>query len=296
MTNLAPILIFVYNRPEHTLRLIESLVNCELSKDSDLFVFIDAPKPDATNIDKNLQVEKIVRNITHFKSVTIYKNEVNKGVDKSIMDGVSKIINIYGKVIVLEDDLIVGLDFLRFFNWALSSYEEDLRIYSVNGFMFPVDFDKNTVVLLPTISSWGWGTWKNRWKKFEFEEKNRNIIVKNTELSNRFNLPGIDYAKMLIENKECWDINWYFYVFKNNGLNIYPSKTLVKNSGFDGSGVHCPNVNFFQDFDKNTKIDFLKSLTIDLEFYDFFLNYFTNRNKDKLFHEKLNNLIKLKWL
>lgn len=301
-TPLAPILLFVYNRPEHTTQLINSLINCEMSDSSELFVFIDAPKKDANKIDiqKNEAVIKIINNIKHFKKITIYKNEINKGVDKSIMDGVTKIINLYGKVIVLEDDLIVAIFFLKYMNWALNTYELNKRIYSVNGFMFPVETLKKGIVLLPYIRPWGWATWKDRWQTFSFDEDNRTIISECTELKQLFDVPSCEFPEMLINEKECWDINWYFYVFKHNGLNVFPTQTLVKNNGFDGTGVHCPNSPLLQNFNPNIQLSLTEESTLDLVFYKSYFEYFKNtennrKHKLKIWAQKIifNTLKKL---
>ncbi len=280
---LAPILVFVYNRPQHTSRLIESLVNCELSEKSELFIFIDAPKKDysAELLEKNKEVKELVRKINHFKKVTIFENKLNKGVDKSILDGVTQIINHHNKVIVLEDDLLVAKSFLKYFNWALDVYERNENIYSVNGFMFPINYPHKNVQLLPLSSAWGWGTWKNRWEKFHFDEANRNLINNSPTLKTKFNLPGVDYASMLISNKECWDINWYFHVFKNNGLNVFPSQSLIKNTGFDGSGVHCPDEELIQTFNHNTEVHLTKRTETDISFQKVYYDYFERIDKMK---------------
>lgn len=298
--SLAPILVFCYNRPKHTANLIDSLINSELSSFSELFVFIDAPKIGASkeDINKNSDIKEMIKGISHFKKITVFESETNKGVDKSIMDGVTKIISVYGKVIVLEDDLIVANSFLKFMNWALKAYENNDRIYSVNGFMFPLDYELNNIQLLPLSSAWGWGTWKDRWCKFQFDEENRNIINQSSQLKERFNLPGVDYAKMLISHKECWDINWYYYIFKQSGLNVFPSKALVKNTGFDGSGVHCNDDDFIQDFDLVNEINLNKQEEMDLYFLKSYYDYFIKIEKENVrknnFISKLKNKIKHK--
>lgn len=284
-TSLAPILLFTYNRPEHTALLLNSLKNCELSESSELFIFIDAPKLNATkkDIQQNIEVSELVKKINHFKKVTIHQNVINKGVDKSIMDGVTQIINQYEKVIVLEDDLIVGHFFLTYMNWGLKTYELNQRIYSINGFMFPIKNDsERDIALLPYISSWGWATWRDRWQQFKFDEENRFIISESEELKQKFNIPTYEFSKMLINNKECWDINWYFHVFKQNGLGVFPKKTLVKNMGFDGSGVHCPNNELIQEYSVTLKLKLVEEDEIDLVFYKKYLEYFKSiRNIQK---------------
>lgn len=139
---LAPVLIFVYARPEHTRRTIESLAYNYQADDTDVFIFSDAPKN-----------EKAIKNVTLvrdyidtlpdkklFKSVKIIKSEFNKGLANSIISGVNEIIELTQQVIVLEDDLITSPDFLSYMNDALKFYENDKKIWSVSGYTFNLDF------------------------------------------------------------------------------------------------------------------------------------------------------------
>lgn len=298
MMNLAPVLLFVFNRPNHTIKLIESLKNNELSSDTELFVFVDVPKISASEEDKikNRKVFELVNDIKHFKNVTVFRNEVNKGVDKSIIDGVNRIISDYKKVIVLEDDLLVASSFLSYMNWALNNFERNQRIYSVNGFMFPVDYrGSDDIVLLPYTSSWGWGTWIDRWGQFKFDEENRSTILKSKQISSQFNLPGVDYANMLVSHKECWDINWYFYVFKNSGLNVFPTKSLIKNMGFDGTGVHCTDIEFEQKFHFETQLNYSVVREKDITFMINYIDYFDRKKVESksFFKSILSKFIKM---
>ncbi len=283
MADLAPIVLFVYNRPIHTRQVLESLQACSLSGESTLFIFFDGPKTNATAAD--LQNIEKTRSVIGEKqwcgTVNILTNEKNRGIDESIVAGVSQIIEQSGKVIVLEDDLIPANCFLEFMNQALTVYKDHKNVYSVNGFMFPTGYGKAETVLLPLTSSWGWATWKDRWTDFKFDAGNPIFLSGNSFINQRFNLPGINYAELMLRHKECWDINWYFHVFKRNGLGVFPSQTLIKNIGFDGSGVHCPDQEFAQDFSNATNLVCTTEKEINLTFYENYLNYFARQSPDK---------------
>ena len=135
---LAPIILFVYNRPWHTQQTVEALQKNELSSESDLVIFADGPKANATEEQKEKisQVREYTHKISAFKSVTIYEKEINCGLANSVIAGVTEIINKFGKVIVVEDDLVTSRYFLNFMNETLDFFENDEWIFSVSGYNY----------------------------------------------------------------------------------------------------------------------------------------------------------------
>jgi len=243
-TAFAPIILFVYNRPEHTRRTVTSLLKNPEAEMSDLFVFSDAAK-DKSAEEAVRQVREYIRQISGFKTLTIYERDSNWGLANSVIDGVSRICNEFGKVVVLEDDLDVSPHFLAYMNAGLYKYEHDEQVMQIAGYMFPIDIQSNEDALfLPLTSSWGWATWQNSWEKFDKTASSFNTIKNNPSLKKQFDLDGrYPYFKMLEAQKKAkvdsWAIRWYLSVFIKNGLVLYPRKSLVENSGFDGSGVNC---------------------------------------------------------
>lgn len=240
----APIALFVYNRPAHTRETIEALRKCELAEQSDLFIFSDAPK---TNKDADAvsEVREYIRSIDGFKSVSIGERNANFGLANSIINGVTSVINVHDRIIVLEDDLIVSPNFLRFMNDALDQYEDKPSVIQISGYMFPVKVDiDEDALFLPMTTSWGWATWKRAWQLFDPDAKGYASLKNDSMLRKRFNLDGaFDYFSMLENQLEgrinSWAIRWYLATFLNNGLTLYPRQSLVSNIGFDGSGTHC---------------------------------------------------------
>lgn len=239
-----PIALFVYNRPAHTREAIEALRKCELAKQSDLFIFSDAARTDK-DAHAVSGVRQYIRNIDGFKSVSITERDTNFGLANSIIDGVTSVINAYGRIIVLEDDLIVAPGFLEFMNDALDKYESQSSVVQVSGYMFPVTVDiDEDALFLPMTTSWGWATWKRAWQLFDPDAKGYASLKNDSTLRKRFNLDGaFDYFSMLedqlVGRVNSWAIRWYLATFLCNGLTLYPRQSLVSNIGFDGSGTHC---------------------------------------------------------
>ena len=240
---LGPIALFVYNRPWHTRQTVEALQKNEFSAQSDLFIFSDAArKPEA--VAAVCEVREYIKTIGGFKSVNIVERDRNLGLANSIIDGVSETCSKYGKVIVVEDDLIVSPHFLSYMNNALDLYAEEPRVMQISGHMFPIRFDgAYDAVFLPFVTSWGWATWGRAWACFDHSVKQFEVLNKDVQLRRRFNLDdAYPYFDMLVDQLngriDSWAIKWYVSVFFNDGLTLYPRLSLVINIGFDGSGTH----------------------------------------------------------
>lgn len=241
----APIALFVYNRPVHTRRAIETLQRDELSGESDLFIFSDGPKGPGT-IDAVREVRNFLRGIAGFKSITIVERERNLGLAASVIDGVTRLCDEFGRVIVLEDDLIVSPHFLEYMNTALDRYGNDERVMQVSGHMFPVEIPAKTdAVFLPIVTSWGWATWKRAWLHFDpaavtgYKKISCDpALLAKFDLGNSYDFSGM-LEQQLRGEIDSWAIRWYQSVFLRSGITLFPRKTLVENTGFDGSGTHC---------------------------------------------------------
>ena len=239
---LSPIVLFVYNRPRHTRQAMEALRNNELAKDSQLFVFSDGPRSDD---DKKTvqQVREYIKSVEGFKNVTLFERDRNVGLAQSIISGVTDIVNQFGKIIVLEDDLITSQYFLSYMNQALELYQNETRVMHISGSIYPIDtFPSEETFFLRIPLCWGWGTWKRAWDLFE---KKFEILEKfDRPMKEMFDFDGTyPYWKQLEMNHKrqlsTWFVFWYATVFLKNGLALFPKESLVKNIGHDGSGIHC---------------------------------------------------------
>jgi hypothetical protein len=244
MSELAPIALFTFKRPEHTQRTLEALArNPEFTR-SELHIFCDGSRRPSEDAAVEATRE-VARRFPHSEK-TLHEAPANRGLAASIVDGVGRLCEQYGRVIVVEDDLVVAPVFLDFLNRGLDRYETDERVMQISGHMFPVDLQVNDsdAVFLPFTTSWGWATWQRAWKHFDPTMKSFGALATDRSLRKRFNLGNAyPYYSMLKKQKagviDSWAIRWYLSVFMQDGLALYPRRSLVSNEGFDGSGMNC---------------------------------------------------------
>jgi len=237
---LAPIAIPAYNRPDHLRKVIDALSKNTLAKESDLFIFSDAPLSDKVS-DKVSEVRNMP--VKGFKSVNRINNIVNVGASASIIDAVTRTLFMYDSVIVLEDDLITSPNFLIYMNRCLDLFKDRKDISSISGYnMIPA----TDLYLSYRPCSWGWATWSDRWDAFD--PNNQKITKKDKR---GFNRGGDDLYRMY-KQIDVWDVKWAFHNYKHSLYTVYPDISKVKNIGSDGSGIHVENRNLSVELDTNS--------------------------------------------
>jgi GT2 family glycosyltransferase len=258
---LAPIVLFTYNRLWHTTQTIEALQKNELASQSDLFIYSDGVKDNDSNSIIH-ELRKYLKTITGFKSITIIERDKNWGLADSIIDGVTEIVNKFGKIIVLEDDIITSPYFLKFMNNSLDFHENKSKVWHVSGWNYPIDPDSlPSTIAIPIMNCWGWGTWATNWKFFSKNPiAEYNLLIKNRSLQMKFDIDNSinnwKQIKLNHQNKiNTWAIYWHATIFKNQGLCINPTISLTQNIGFDNSATNCKGDNPFKTiiFSKSIK-------------------------------------------
>jgi Glycosyl transferase family 2 len=237
--DLAPIVLFVYNRPEHTRRTLTALAANPMAVDSDLIIYADGSKK-PEHQDSVQAVRDLVRNTSGFKSLKIVERETNFGLAESIVSGVSEVCAADGRVIVVEDDLVVAPDFLSFLNAGLTRYRDEERVFQISGYSYPAH-DQSTPpsFFLPMVSCWGWATWSRAWAKFDPTMSALTRLDNNPVARRQFNVDDTyDYYGMACQQRQgridSWGIRWHLSLFAADGLVLYPRDSLVYNAGAHG--------------------------------------------------------------
>lgn len=292
---LAPIILFTYNRPWHTCQTVEALKKNELATQSDLIIFSDAPK--STQAEQSVQeVREFLRTIDGFNSVKIIERNENWGLAKSIIDGVTDVVNEYGRVIVLEDDIVTSPFFLRYMNEALNLYQNESEVMHISGYNYPIVHDEvpDTFFVKPT-TCWGWATWDRAWKYYKKDcEYYLSVFDKN--MIKDFNLNhAYNYFSQIKQNYkgllDTWAIFWYASLYLRGGLSLHPRMSFTHNIGHDGQGQNCNATNVFdtqlvQEFTAIQKVTLVESTKGRVALEDYF-----NSIKVK-FHRRLFRKIK----
>lgn len=254
MTNLAPIIVFCYNRPDHLEQTLDALSRNELADQSTLYIYCDGPKESASEemLQMIADVRQVARKRLWCKEVHIVEAEKNKGLANSIIGGVTDVINKHGKVFVLEDDLVSSPHMLKFVNKSLDFYEDYAGVFSISvnrpplsKMQIPEDYPYEVFACLRSYST-GWGTWKDRWEKVDWSMDDFDRCKQNPDMLRALSRLGDDFPPMMQMQEDgkidSWAVRFGFAHFKHHAVAILPCRSYVTNIGFDGTGTHSGTV------------------------------------------------------
>ncbi len=298
----APIVLFVYNRPWHTEQTLRALMANDLAAESELFIYADGAKPgaDAEQLQRISDVRALLRREQWCGQVHIIESDHNKGLADSIIAGVTEVVNQYGRVIVLEDDLVTSCGFLRYMNDALNLYEKDKQVMLVSGYIYPYKHIPKTptTYFLRVYACWGWATWKRAWDCYEHDIDVHLSHYNTPALQKEFDIEGNmrNYCQ-LVYNKQgtyyTWAVRWYASWLWTGGYALFPSHSLVCNVGFDNSGEHCGTSQTSYngqvvDFVAVQKVPIVENKKVRHEIDQFFKRQYGPRN----FHQRIGQFAK----
>lgn len=240
---LAPVLVSVYSRLGHFQKCIEALQKNELANETELFVVSDgAARPEHERAVQ--QVREYAKTISGFKKVHLILRAENQGMFKSIISAHDELLEKYGRLIFLEDDIITAPTFLTYMNEGLDFYEKNNNIFSIHGYSYPVDYPQSysknkDLFLFPRYNPWGVGLWQEKWSKLSFDQKEIDLFLEDRNTVRDF-LKVQPNLLSIMENKIlAADVMISYHLFKNNLNGVYPINTQTLNAGFDDSGDHC---------------------------------------------------------
>ncbi|ABC89563.1 probable hemolysin protein [Rhizobium etli CFN 42] len=249
MSSRTPVAIFTYNRAEHTERALDALCRARRIEDCDFYFYSDGPKTEAAQAGVEATRE-VLRRWAPRLNATVVERPGNLGLAKSIFTGVSDLCDQYGRVVVVEDDLVVNPDFLHFMIDSLDRYENETSVMQVGGLTLspPSDVEADAF-MLPVTTTWGWATWKRAWQHFSWVPEDLEEARRDNAWRQLFDLNGTCMFSAMLEDRiagrnDSWGILWWYAVSRRRGLVLYPRRSLVWNGGFDGSGVHCGDDDF----------------------------------------------------
>lgn len=286
---LAPIILFTYNRPWHTERTLQALSENKYASESDLYIYCDGPKATASEeqMVNIASVREVARSKQWCKSVTILEAEKNKGLANSVISGVTDVIEKYGKVIVLEDDLVTSKWFLKYMNEALDYYENRHGVMSISAnrppldkMEIPTDYEYDVFACLRSYST-GWATWRDRWDRVDWSLDYLEEFLNHPEQVKAFNRCGDDMTDMLIDQRDgridSWAVRFGFAHFKEHCVAILPCIPYVDNIGFDGTGRHS-GVNLTGEYRNDLTLSVENPRFLELVYEDSrIINAFYNR-------------------
>lgn len=240
---LAPVVLFAFSRSEHMRRTLVALAANALAGQSDLIVYADAARNER-EAEAVRAVRAMIRATSGFRTVTLIERDVNFGLARNIIEGVSEVLRQHERVIVLEDDMVTSPFFLTYMNEALERYANDDRIICIHGYVYPLAVALPETFFLPGADCWGWATWQRGWACFNPDGAQLLRELKQRNMERAFDYEGsYPYTQMLeaqiAGTNDSWAIRWYASAFLLGKLTLYPGRSLVHNIGNDATGTHC---------------------------------------------------------
>jgi hypothetical protein len=284
---MSPILLFAFKRVEPLKKTIDALRQNYGAADAELFIFCDGPKNPNDN-PKVDEVRRYVDSVEGFNHKMVFKSEQNKGLARSIIDGVSYVLESYDTVIVLEDDLVTSRNFLVYMNSALRFYKDDQKIFSISAFTYPIRKPEGypyDVFFNNRACSTGWATWKDRWNEVDWHR------LKNASMKEvlRTKALGTDFPSLIQKYRtkriDSWAVPWCYHQFTQRSLTVYPVISKIQNVGFGGDATHTSQTarRFYTDLDIGVTRDFIfQQPAIASKYYlDRYRSFFSYQNRIK---------------
>lgn len=298
---LAPIIVFAYNRPEHLRKTLEALANNDLANESQLFIYCDGARENASEEQLNRIVEN--RDVAHlakgFKTVTVIEHPKNIGLKANIVGAVTEVVNTYGRVITLEDDVVTSKGFLRFMNEALEMYKDDEQVMHISGYMWPHRWPlPETFFYQMPYPGGGWATWKRAWQYYDDDAEKLYHQWENRW--DEFNTVGTHLQKQLYDNYQgtlnTWYIKWHAVLLSRHGLTLYPGQSLTNNIGFDEFASNCRPTDKFDvepvDYMPVKRIPIRENKLAAHEIYAFYQGRWYNKRRRNALIAKMKNIIR----
>lgn len=285
----APVLIPTLNRYNHFKACLESLERCRYADRTTVYIALDYPPSEKYEKGYNQIINYLEEKIENhgFKSLSVIKRDHNHGLigrEANYMMATDEVFRKHDRYIFSEDDNIFSYRFLEYMNLGLCAYKDDKSIFGICGYMHPLEFPleiSGDAVSLTEMSAWGFGSWRDRRLNFDKQTKLVDELLSDKKVFRHYLKYNTGFYTGLMAMKKkslLWgDCLYTIYMYREGMKCIFPLKSLVKNYGNDGTGMHG-GVNHSLDYQESEGY-------IEDEYVFNLLNEKDTEKVSKMYHE-----------
>jgi hypothetical protein len=174
--------------------------------------------------------------------VVLCERESNLGLGRSILIGVTEVLDKHESAIVFEDDLICVPGTYEYLCAALRHYQDDDRVMSVTGWTHPL-VTPDVVTTLPYFDGRAeclvWGTWARAWPGMETDAKTLMEQCKDQGIDiYRYGADLVEMAKAE-RRLNIWAVRLLYLHILKRGLCLRPPWSMVEHIGFDADATNA---------------------------------------------------------
>jgi hypothetical protein len=236
-----PVALFVFNRPEHTARVLAAVAR---ARPRTLLVVADGPRPDRPGEAERCEaVRELVERVDWECTILRDYADRNLGCRRRVSSGLDWVFSECERAIILEDDCVPDPSFFRFADELLERYADDERVMMVSGnnFQTAPPAGGSSYYFSAYAHIWGWATWRRAWRLYDVEMRRwPEVRAGLTDLGD-----GVTeaYWREVFDlthagRIDTWDYQWLFACRLNGGLSATPELNLVSNIGFGDGATH----------------------------------------------------------
>ena len=240
-----PILLIGYKRPVTT-RLV--FAEIRKARPKKLFFAVDGPKRnDPLDLARVNEVRDIILGVDWDCEVRTYFADENLGSKLAESSAINFFFEHVTEGVILEDDCLPDQSFFNFCGILLAKYRYDDRIMHISGNNFQQGrlIGEASYYYSRHMHGWGWATWKRAWKYYDVDMNSFPNFKSQKHIEKI--LTDVDQRKFYLNTLErvhrgeidCWDYQWMYAIWCQNGLCINPNQNLVSNIGFGKDGTYC---------------------------------------------------------
>ncbi len=239
-----PVAFIIFNRPDTTARVFETIRQAQPQK---LLVVADGARTDRSGeAEKCAATRAIIDRVDWDCEVLTNYSDVNLGCKRRVSSGIDWIFSLVEEAIILEDDCLPAPSFFSFCQTLLEYYRHDDRISMIAGTNYQQGHSRTaySYYFSKYAHIWGWASWRRAWQDYDVDIKTWPECKQNNSLQAAFHDAYEQTAwtdafdKVHANEIDTWDYQWLYTCFAQSRLMIEPDLNLVSNIGFGADATH----------------------------------------------------------